>query len=168
MRIITWAFSFVLIFGACTNDSSSKPEKSIDEVKSAEKISSIIRNPVTANEPLDTVNVPKMHFEEDTYNFGTVEEDAIVKHTFSFTNTGNVPLVISNARSTCGCTVPDWPKEPIAPGEGGEINVEFNTKNKKRDQTKAVTVTANTYPSSTQVFLVGYVNPKPFEQPESK
>lgn len=163
MRILVWLFFTVLVFGSCGNESSPKSEKSIEEVQAEGKISSIIRNPATADESVDTVNVAKIHFEEDTYNFGDVNEGDVVIHTFPFTNTGKVPLVITNARSTCGCTVPDWPKEPIPPGGKSEINVEFNTKNKKRDQTKAVTITANTYPSATKVFLVGYVNPKPAE-----
>ena len=58
-----------------------------------------------------------MTFEEVAYNFGTVKEGDIVNHTFDFVNTGNVPLLITNAKSTCGCTVPDWPKEAIAPGQ---------------------------------------------------
>lgn len=157
MKIQMLSLAIACLLAACGGDSASGGEKTIQEVKAGDKISSIIRNPVTANEPTDTVNVAKITFEENTYNFGTVKEGAKVEHVFSFTNTGKVPLIISNARSTCGCTVPSWPKEPIPPGGKGEIKVVFNTKGKKRDQTKPVTITANTYPSTTKVFLVGFV-----------
>lgn len=149
---------FVIGFFSCQN-SSQQPEKSIDEIKAENPISQIIKNPVSANEPTDTVNVAKMEFEETEFDFGEVNEGEKVNHVYKFTNTGKVPLLISNARSTCGCTVPEWPKDPIAPGEGGEISVEFNTKNKKNKQSKPVTITANTYPSQTKVFLKGFVKP---------
>lgn len=144
---------------ACQSNVTKGPEKSVDEIKSQGQISNadIIRNPVTANEPQDTVNVAKIAFEETTFDFGEVEEGAVVTHTYAFTNTGKVPLLISNARSTCGCTVPSWPKEPIPPGEDGTIEVRFNTKNKKNKQSKPITITANTYPASTKVYLTGFV-----------
>jgi hypothetical protein len=117
----------------------------------------IIRSPVSANRPLDTVNVAKLSFDEPTFDFGTVSEGAVIEHTFSFTNTGKVPLLISNARSTCGCTVPEWPETPIDPGEAGEITVRFDTKNKSQLQVKPVTITANTYPSTSKIYLQGVV-----------
>lgn len=152
----------ICLFAACQNDAGSATEKSVEEIQSESKItnSSIVRNPVSANEPEDTVNVAKMVFEEESFDFGEVNEGDVVEHVYKFTNTGKVPLIINNARSTCGCTVPEWPKEPIAPGEGGEIAVRFNTKNKKNKQQKPVTITANTYPANTKVFLSGFVKPK--------
>lgn len=123
-------------------------------------ISSIIRNPATANQPLDTVNVAKISFAEEEFNFGEVEEGEEVVHVFRFTNTGKVPLLITDARSTCGCTVPSYPREAIAPGAGGELKVVFNTLNKQEAQRKEVTITANTVPSQTKVALVGFVKPQ--------
>ncbi len=147
---------------SCQSGSEMTKEKSVQEITNASKItnSSIIRNPVTAAVPEDTVNVAKMSFENTTYNFGEVTEGEVVTHVYRFTNTGNQPLVISNARSTCGCTVPDWPKEPIAPGEKGQIEVKFNTSGKGNNQRKPVTITANTYPAATVVHLEGFVVPK--------
>ena len=102
-----------------------------------------------------------MEFEETEYDFGTVTEGDKVKHVYKFKNTGNEPLIISNAKATCGCTVPQWPREPIAPGAGGEIEVVFDTKNKGKVggqiQTKRVTVTANTDPVNTYVNIKGTV-----------
>jgi hypothetical protein len=136
-----------------------KAGEGIQEVR-PDDISSIIRNPISANKPLDTINLPKMTFEESIFDFGTVNEGDQVKHTFKFENTGKVALIINNAKSTCGCTVPKWPKHPIAPGEHGEINVVFNTENKPNYQEKPISITSNTYPNKTVVKLKGKVNPK--------
>jgi len=68
--------------------------------------------------------------------------------------------LITRAKSTCGCTVPEWPEEPIAPGEEGVISVRFDTKNKSGKQGKPITIIANTYPKDTYLQLLGTVTPK--------
>lgn len=150
----------LLLLSACSGQNGAPAtEKSIQEIRSEGPIrnADIIRNPVSANDPIDTVNVAKITFDEKAYEFGEVAEGEVVEHTFSFTNTGKAPLIIQGARSTCGCTVPSWPEGPIAPGETGSLHVRFDTKNKKSRQVKPVTVTANTYPATTQVYLRGFV-----------
>ncbi|MFK7933756.1 MAG: DUF1573 domain-containing protein [Saprospiraceae bacterium] len=99
-----------------------------------------------------------MTFAETEFDFGTVTEGEKVAHTYAFTNTGSEPLILSNAKGSCGCTVPQWPKEPIAPGEAGEITVEFNSKNKKGDRNQKVTITANTNPAQSFIYLKGKVD----------
>ena len=143
-------------FFACQEEVTSQ-EKSLEEIKSAGPISDIIRNPVSANQPIDTINVAKIEFEEEEFDFGETKEGGIIKHTFKFTNKGTVPLIITDARSTCGCTVPTWPKQPIAPGNSAAIDVRFDTKNKRKEQKKFITITANTYPATTKVLLKGFV-----------
>lgn len=163
MSIRYWLWSLIA-FAALTACQNSQPEgnaeQSLEEIKQEGPISNadMIRNPVSA-ESIDTVNVAKITFEETLYDFGTIREGKIIEHTFKFTNTGKAPLIISNARSTCGCTIPKWPKDPIPPGEEGEIRVRFDSKNKKNAQNKPVTVTANTYPNTTKVFIKGFVEP---------
>lgn len=107
-----------------------------------------------------------IRYDQDRFQFGVVDEGDIVKHSFTFTNTGNEPLVISNCKGSCGCTVPTWPHEPIAPGATGEIKVEFNTKGKPGNQSKRVTVTANTVPTDTYIEVSGEVRGK--DQPAAK
>jgi len=155
-------FSLLILLVGCKQNQFSQAEKSVQEIKAEGPVSNadIIRNPVTAEGPQDTVNLAKMAFAQSTFNFGEVPQGDIVEHTFEFTNTGKVALVISEARSTCGCTVPTWPKEPIEPGQPGKITVEFNTKGKYREQRKPVTITANTYPARTVVYLEGFVQPE--------
>lgn len=154
LLILIFAVSAVL---ACKSDTTKgTAEASIQSVPStgADEI-------ITEAAPIDTSNVAKLSFDEERFNFGKVDEGEVVKHTFTFTNTGTEPLVITNARSTCGCTVPIWPKEPVGVGESEAIEVSFNTTGKKNNQMKPVTITANTYPAQTVVYLSGFVTPEP-------
>lgn len=99
----------------------------------------------------------KILFEETEFNFGTINQGDTVRHTFVFKNDSNEPLLISNASASCGCTIPEWPKEAIAPGESGKIEVKFNSTGKSGVQNKTVVVTANTLPNITNVSLKGEV-----------
>ena len=102
-------------------------------------------------------NAPVMKFEFDSHDFGKVKAGDKVTYEFKFTNTGPSPLIITNATASCGCTVPEWPKEPIQPGQGGKIKVTFDSANKEGLQDKQITVTANTSPAQNIVHLVGEV-----------
>jgi hypothetical protein len=118
-------------------------------------------NSTVSNMPPTTIQ-----YESEKFNFGVINEGEVVKHTYKFKNTGNEPLLISNAKGSCGCTVPTWPKEPVPPGGTGEIKVEFNSKGKPGMQSKRVTVTANTTPADTYLEISGEVRGK--EQPAAK
>lgn len=100
---------------------------------------------------------PVMKFEKDTYNFGKIKQGDKVSYDFKFTNTGKSPLIITNAASTCGCTIPEWPKEPIKPQDGGVIKVTFNSAGKGGLIDKLIIVTSNTVPSTTMAHLTGEV-----------
>lgn len=99
-------------------------------------------------------------FAKESHDFGVIDEGTIAKHDFTFTNTGDSPLIITNASGSCGCTVPSWPREPIAPGETGTIHVEFNSTNRTGAQTKQVTLTANTTPNKKILSIRAQVTPK--------
>ena len=103
-----------------------------------------------------------MTFGEPTHDFGKIMDGDKVEHVFLFENTGSEPLVISNAKGSCGCTVPDWPKDPIKPGATGEIKVVYNSKGKGKvggkNENKTVTITANTNPPETRIFVKGIVD----------
>jgi len=101
----------------------------------------------------DTANMAKFQFEEKEFNFGDIHEGDIVKHVFKFTNIGKSDLLISDAKGSCGCTIPSFPKEPIAPGANGEIEVQFNSKNKSGQNLKHVSIMANTYPEVTSLNI---------------
>ncbi|MBT8305762.1 MAG: DUF1573 domain-containing protein [Maribacter sp.] len=103
--------------------------------------------------------VPVMEFEKSEHDFGTIEQGTPQETVFTFTNTGNAPLVITNATSSCGCTVPNPPKDPIAPGEKGELLVKFNGSGQNQ-VTKTITVVANTAKGSEILRIKAFVNPK--------
>jgi hypothetical protein len=115
----------------------------------------VVNNPNTANgtEIKADGPAPAITFTEGEHDFGTVKAGDVLKHTFKFKNTGQAPLLIESATATCGCTVPTWPKEPIAPGEEGEIPVSFDTKGKAGQQSKTITIRANTQPNVTTVTI---------------
>jgi len=103
-----------------------------------------------------------LSFDNLEYDYGTVTAGEKVQYAYKFKNTGSEPLIISNAKGSCGCTVPEWPKEPIAPGETSEILVQFDSSNKSGNQSKRVTLTANTNPAQTFLTIKGIVE-KPAE-----
>lgn len=90
----------------------------------------------------DNPNAAKISFEKEVIDYGTIEQGADGKREFVFTNTGKEPLIITNAKGSCGCTVPTWPREPIAPGEDGVIKVKYDT-NRIGPFTKSVTLSTN-------------------------
>ena len=99
-----------------------------------------------------------IEFDQTEYNFGTVVDGDMVKHTFKFTNTGDKNLVLFDVKTTCGCTVPeDWPKHPIAPGESGEVKVIFNSDSKVGAVNKSIRIEANTNPTVSSVKITGEV-----------
>lgn len=100
---------------------------------------------------------PKIEFKKTTHDYGTIANGADGKATFTFKNTGKTPLIISNAASTCGCTVPEWPKQPIAPGKSASITVQYDTK-RTGPISKTITVSSNASNASTQQLqIVGTV-----------
>jgi hypothetical protein len=98
-----------------------------------------------------------IEFEEIEFDWGTITQGDKASYVFKFTNTGNEPLIIKNAKGSCGCTVPQWPKAPIAPGEQGEIKVVFSSKGKMGKQSKRVTITANTDPGMSYLNVKGNI-----------
>ena len=103
---------------------------------------------------------PKFSFDQEEHNFGQIRDGDIVSHTFRFTNSGEAPLIISKATAACGCTVPQWPKQPIPVGGSGEIQVQFDSSNKPGMQNKVVTITANTESKVKKLLIRAQVNPR--------
>ncbi|SNZ00247.1 DUF1573 domain-containing protein [Flagellimonas pacifica] len=104
--------------------------------------------------------LPIMSFEKSEHDFGTITQGAAQETVFKFTNTGNAPLIITSASSSCGCTIPEYPKNtPIAPGDSGELKVKFNGSGQNQ-VTKTVTVIANTEKGTELLKIKAFVNPK--------
>ncbi len=149
---------FITTFAACQSEKLT--ERKLEADPDPNSPSSMVNIPVDENGKIDLTKVAKIEFDTIVYNFGTVKEGELVKTDFQFTNTGPVALILFDAKSSCGCTVPEIPKEPIPPGERGILGVTFNTASKTGRQSKTVTVTANTVPTHTQIILRGEVTPK--------
>lgn len=107
----------------------------------------------------EAVAYPEITFDETEHDFGTIDQGTNVEHTFTFTNTGEAPLVITNATSSCGCTVPSPPKDPIAPGEKGELLVKFDGSGQNQI-TKTINITTNTEAGREQLRIKAFVSPR--------
>ena len=120
--------------------------------------SNLIDNPLTVDGLSKNIKVPQLTINSPIFDFGEVNEGEKLEHTFLIKNTGEANLVISSAKTSCGCTVPKFPKEPILPNQQSEITVVFNTKGKFGKQNKTVTLLTNTVPRAKVLTIKGYIN----------
>lgn len=152
MKKVVIALAFVTFFGtlvSCNKTSASAVSKIKKEnLLNAEKRDS------------ESKGAPVVSFDRKLHDFGTVDEGEVIETTFTVTNSGETDLIILDAKVTCGCTVPTWPKEPIPPGKTGEVQVRFDTSNKPNKQTKTVTLHTNTEKGTEAVTVSGMVIPK--------
>ena len=139
--ILILTISLGLVIQSC--ESNSNKNISTDIVNNS-KSASNISNDGTA---------PIMKFAETVHNFGDMIQGERVVYGFNFTNSGGSNLVITRVSTSCGCTVGEYPKEPIAPGESGVIEVTFDSHKRKGYQNKTITVLANTEPNSTTLRI---------------
>ena len=117
----------------------------------------IVNNPASASATPDQASAPVIEFPEIRFDFGTINSGEKVKHVFKFKNTGNADLVLSQVKASCGCTTPTYTKEPVSPGDEGEIAVEFNSEGISGQVAKDITVLANTTPTTSVLTLSGEV-----------
>ncbi|MBP6386110.1 MAG: DUF1573 domain-containing protein [Pseudarcicella sp.] len=136
------------LFVSCKENTKNKSESSKGESVTVEPTK------------VDPENAPVMKFEESSVDLGKLTEGDTIIHVFKFTNTGKSDLVLNNVNASCGCTTPMYTKEPVAPGEKGEIKVKFNSTNKEGKQNKTVTAYANTIPSDNMVSFKVEVLPR--------
>jgi hypothetical protein len=146
-------------------EAAAVPTQAVDPNAPMTDPNAVVSDPAAAAAtPVPTGPLTSIKFDKEEYDWGKVMDGEKVTHVFKFKNTGNEPLIISNAKGSCGCTVPEWPKEAIAPGKSGEIKVVFDSKGKGavggKDDTKRVTITANTDPADTYLNIKGKVDKK--------
>ena len=145
--ILSFSVLCLVAFTSCKDDAASK-------VKS-ENVAEAAQRDATAGD------LPSISFDKVEHDFGTIPNGTPVETVFKYTNTGKSMLVVSNIKSTCGCTVPsNWTKE-VAPGETGEFNVKFNGKGNGNQVTKTVTLTTNTEKGSETVKILAFVEADP-------
>ncbi len=138
---------FALLLGGLLVSCSSGNKKDSDLP------AGLVQNPNTASGKADADKLPKIEFEKDFHDFGKIIQGEKVTYAFKFKNTGKSLLLISNVSTSCGCTVTDFPKEPIKPGESGKIDVSFDSEGRRGPQNKTATVMANTQPNSTMLRI---------------
>lgn len=115
-------------------------------------------NPQEVNNASDNTNkLTKIEFEKDFHDFGIIKEGEKVSHVFKFKNVGTEPLIIKNVKPACGCTTPDWTKDPVPPGGEGKIEVSFDSQGRTGIQNKTVEVFANTDPEVHTLKFKGEV-----------
>lgn len=102
----------------------------------------------------------ELKFEKETHDFGTIAEGTQATYEFKVTNVGNQPVVIANVQPACGCTTPDWTKDPILPGKSGIIKASYNSTGRPGPFHKSITITSNSINPSTVIFIKGEVGPK--------
>mgnify|MGYP000981838747 CR=1 FL=1 len=98
-------------------------------------------------------DLPEITFEEEVFDFGRITQGEKVSHSFVFKNTGSKNLIISGAEGSCGCTIPEWPKEPILPGAEGKIDVVFSSEGKRGLQEKTITIATNCEPATRVIRI---------------
>ena len=94
-----------------------------------------------------------IEFESKVVDYGIIEHNSDGQREFKFKSTGTDPLIIKSAKGSCGCTVPKWPRKPIAPGESEEIKVTFNSAGKSGKQSKTITLVTNAIPNTTVLTI---------------
>ena len=169
--IMGTALAALTALSACNDDAAGNAsegatievatEATTEASQAAEKKATDKSDPARAEAKTPAGPTTTISFKENAWDFGTIDEGDVVTHMFEFTNTGDEPLIIDRCKGSCGCTVPKCPKEPIAPGAIGTIEVKFNSKNKKNKQTKTVTINANTVPEQTRITISAQVTPDP-------
>lgn len=144
MRKIKYLILLVMAIGlmACSSDGKKK------------NISTeVVTNTKSASNEKGKVKAPQIKFKKKTHDFGKVLQGEVVKHSFTFTNTGDMTLLVNNVRSSCGCTVSNYSKKPISSGGSGKIEVSFNSHRRKGMQNKTITVTSNSIPNTTTLHI---------------
>lgn len=143
------ALLLTVTFFACNSSGSKKNESSVN--------GKLVQNPATLSADSSAAKVAVMTFETMEHDFGKIKEGDKVTYDFKFTNTGEVPLLISAVKASCGCTTPEWPKNLIQPGASDKIKVEYNSKGREGEFNKGILITANTYPNTTTIKISGVV-----------
>jgi hypothetical protein len=139
----------LLVSLALVSCNSSSDEKTIT--------TDLVNSPLTANSNAEKVLTPNIEMLETSYNFGEIQQGESVTHDFILKNTGDADLLISAAKGSCGCTVPQWPKTPIAKGEEAAIKVTFNSAGRSGKQNKTVTLVTNAIPNTKVLTINGNV-----------
>lgn len=149
--IFAVAIAVAFVFVSCKDNTTEKVNES-DAALTDQEVSREMSNQAS------TGNYPVMSFDKNEHDFGTIKQGTNVEHLFTFTNTGDAPLIVSEAKGSCGCTVPTFTKDPIPPGGTGEMLVKFNGSGQNQ-RTISVNITTNTERGTERVTIKAFVEP---------
>jgi len=160
MNSLRFKFLSLLIFSVSMISCRQGSNKNADIPENAVSVDGV-KNPVTASPDSGKAksSLPVFQFKDEEHDFGSITQGEKISYAFRFKNVGVTDLVIRSANGSCGCTVPEWPKDPIPPGKEGLINVTFNSEGKEGMQHKTVTLIANTIPNTKVLTITGEVVP---------
>lgn len=145
----------LVAFMSCKQDNAAK------KIEESNLTAAAARDAVSSKFPI-------IEFDKKEHDFGEIEAKTAVETVFSYKNTGDAPLVITDIKSSCGCTVPkDWSREPLASGDSGKFTVKFNGSGTNK-VSKTITVTANTEKGTETVKITAFVKPDPNAKPAVK
>jgi len=146
-KYVSMIAALTIMYGCGGESTPSEEVKKLD--------TDIVTAPATAAGEVG--DAPVMTFEKEVHDFGTIIQGEKVSYKFKFTNTGASDLLITDAKGSCGCTVPEYPRTPVKPGASGEIDVIFDSTGKIGQQNKKVTITANTIPNMITLAINGMI-----------
>jgi len=145
--ILTLTVASLVVFSSCKENVEGKINQENVTKAAARDAQSIV--------------FPTLSFDKTEHDFGQIMNGTAVETVFAYTNTGNSPLVVTNIKSTCGCTVPqNWSKEPLMPGASSQFTVKFNGKGANK-VSKTITLTTNTEKGNEQVRISAFITPDP-------
>ena len=155
MKIKLFVVATLLIATACKNENKTEiqdellaPTESVTDQNMGE-----MNDATPSTEVVSSTEAPVMEFAKTEHDFGTITQGENVSHVFKFTNTGKSDLIITDAKGSCGCTVPEYPRTPIKPGESGEMKVTFSSAGRNGMQSKTVDITTNTATGKQQLLI---------------
>ncbi len=169
LQVLSLLFCFLLVFSSANaqkSKSKSKAKTSASRSKSKYTKKKPVIKPVkpisniAVSNPTITRSQAAFTFTNRWFDFGDIVQGQKVTHAFTFRNTGKDPLIISSIQPTCGCTVAEWPKTPIPPGQNGEIVVTFDSHESINQQNKTITILSNVATGTERLYIKGNVLPK--------
>jgi len=162
-KFILFSFLAMFAFASCNSDDKAIREQAKESLTNpSSSVASSGPSGMMASESGDNLVGPTttIEFESKKFDFGSAVSGEKIDAVFKFTNTGSEPLIISDVKTSCGCTASDYPKEPVEPGQTGEIKAVFDTSGQSGSQSKNVTVVTNTDPASSVLVIQGTVEKK--------
>lgn len=144
-------------FMACDNSTTAVSESNAEIINDSEALSTDLVNNPQSDETTDISNAGRLVFTDTVHDFGNLTEGEVITYDFEYKNIGKKEILITEAKGSCGCTVPEWDTAPIAPGATGTMKVTFNSDGKPGYNEKKVLITTSGLPQKYQLIILATV-----------